>query len=269
MKLGLCLSGGGARGAYQVGAMKALEELNILSNIEAFSGTSIGSVNASLIATMPIEKLKDIWFSISPDMLKRTEGIFKKIIEEKMEFKQVGLFDIHELENLLKLHLDVQKLKQKEVYVTLSEGGASLEGIFGLIKSSYQHYVKKEKKVIYANTKDSIDDLSIYKQIIASCSIPIAFAPTRSESHQFYDGGVYDNVPVTPLVENGCDHVIIVHLHRIHTFDPKKFPDVVFDEIKPKHNLGSLLKFDGERSKDLFERGYLDTLEYFKAKNKE
>jgi len=266
MKLGLCLSGGGARGAYQVGAMKALDELGILSQVEAYSGTSIGSVNASLIATMPIEQLMEIWFSVSPDMLKKTEGIFKKLLEDKMEFKKFGLFDIEELENLLKSHLDVQKLKTKEVYVTLSEGGESLEGIFGLIRSSYQHFIKKEQKVIYANMKDSIDDLSILKQIIASCSIPIAFAPTRSENHQFFDGGVYDNVPVTPLVENGCDRVIIVHLHRIHLFDAKKFPDVQIDEIKPKHNLGSLLHFDGERSKSLFELGYMDTMEYFQTK---
>ena len=45
-KLGICLSGGGARGAYQIGALIALRDLGIFSDAIAFSGSSIGSINA-------------------------------------------------------------------------------------------------------------------------------------------------------------------------------------------------------------------------------
>ncbi len=264
MKIGLCLAGGGARGAYQIGALKALDELGLLSKVNAYSGTSIGSVNACLAATLPVDEIKDIWFQLTHDLLKKTEGIFEKLRKEKLEFKETGIFEIEELENLLKKHLNVAVLKTKEVYVTLAEGGMNHEGIIGLLKSSYQHFIKKDRKVIYAAVNHkSVDDLSIYKQIIASCSIPIAFAPTISDKHQYYDGGVYDNVPVRPLVDAHCDRVIVIHLSKLSLFDPKKFPNVIIDEIKPKHHLGGILNFDGEKSRKLFEYGYTDTIAYF------
>ena len=51
--LGLVLSGGGAKGAYEVGVWQALEEAGIASNITAISGTSVGAINAALFATRP------------------------------------------------------------------------------------------------------------------------------------------------------------------------------------------------------------------------
>jgi len=56
-KVGLCFSGGGARGAYQIGAVKALVELGIFSHIQVFSGTSIGAVNACMVATKNIDQI--------------------------------------------------------------------------------------------------------------------------------------------------------------------------------------------------------------------
>lgn len=54
--LGLVLSGGGAKGAYEVGAWSALHEAGLCENIVAISGTSIGAVNAALFASWPDPK---------------------------------------------------------------------------------------------------------------------------------------------------------------------------------------------------------------------
>lgn len=266
MKVGLCLGGGGARGAYQIGAAKALEDLGIFQKVEVISGTSIGAVNSALLATKTIEEAKALWFSIPSDLLKRTEGIFKRIIKERLEFKQTGIYEISELENMLREHLDLDKLREKEVYVTLSEGGEVNEGIFGLFKSGYHHYIKKDEfHVIYSKISDDLDDDSVYKQILASCSIPIVFAPLQVDDKQYYDGGFYDNVPAKPLIEEGCDTVIVIHLERINFLNPSKYPDVMFHEIKTKHHLGGILNFDPEKSKKTFQYGYEDTMEYFKC----
>ncbi|PKK92721.1 MAG: hypothetical protein CVV61_08295, partial [Tenericutes bacterium HGW-Tenericutes-6] len=48
-KVGLALGGGGARGSYQIGILKALEEANILEDIHHISGTSIGSINTLMV----------------------------------------------------------------------------------------------------------------------------------------------------------------------------------------------------------------------------
>ncbi len=265
MKVGLCLTGGGARGAYQIGVAKALEELGILQKVEVFSGTSIGSVNASMLATMSVDDAKDIWFSVSNDLLKRTENIFRRIIKEKLEFKNTGVFEITSLENMLKDHLNLDKLRQKEVYVTLSEGGEVNEGIFGLFKSSFHHYIKKdESHVVYSKISSYEDDDAIYKQILASCSIPIVFAPLQVDDKQYYDGGLYDNAPVKPLIEEGCDTIIVIHLEKIHFLNPSKYPGITFHEIKTKEHLGGHLNFDSDKSRKIFQYGYVEGIEYFK-----
>ncbi|MGL5507579.1 MAG: patatin-like phospholipase family protein, partial [Paraclostridium sp.] len=63
MKLGLCLSGGGAKGAFQAGVIYGLKE-NGLYKFDAISGTSIGAVNGYYIYTENVNKLKEMWINI-------------------------------------------------------------------------------------------------------------------------------------------------------------------------------------------------------------
>ncbi len=65
--LGLVLSGGGAKGAYEVGVWQALEEAGIASNITAISGTSVGALNAALFATRP-EAAEKLWLETMGDV---------------------------------------------------------------------------------------------------------------------------------------------------------------------------------------------------------
>ena len=51
--LGLVLSGGGAKGAYEVGVWQAMEEMGLAGDVAAISGTSVGAINAALFATRP------------------------------------------------------------------------------------------------------------------------------------------------------------------------------------------------------------------------
>jgi len=260
MKLGLCFSGGGARGAYQIGASRAMEELGLLEQVYAFSGTSIGSVNACLVASRTTSEARDLWLSVTPDMLKRSENIFKNIIKERLQFNETGIYDMAELEKMLDRGIEYNRLRIKRVYVTLSEAGNVNEGILGLFKNSYRHYVKKDSKVVYSPVHTIPDKISIQKQIMASCSIPIVFKPTIMGDSQYYDGGVYDNVPVKPLIEQGCDTIIVVHLHRIHFFDKMKYPSVRIVEIQSKRRLGGFLNFDPAKSETLMEYGYEDAM---------
>ncbi|MFA5467004.1 MAG: patatin-like phospholipase family protein [Candidatus Izemoplasmatales bacterium] len=262
-KLGLCLSGGGARGAFQVGAFKALEELGILKLVSVYSGTSIGSVNASLISTKPVTEVERIWLSIEPDALSRSESLFKRIIKEKASFVDNGVYKIDELGAMIDLHLDFDLLRQKEVFITLSQGGFVDDGLFGLFKSSYQHYIKKETQAIYVPVKEH-SNTEIKQMILASCSIPIVFPPVKLLDREYYDGGVYDNVPVKPLVDDGCDTVIVIHLHRLNFIDRSSFPGINIIEVKHRGTLGGYLNFEPERSQKLMNLGYQDTIEVLK-----
>lgn len=62
-KIGVVLAGGGAKGAYQVGAWKALEEYGVTKNVSVISGTSVGALNAALFACTDIETQEGIWLN--------------------------------------------------------------------------------------------------------------------------------------------------------------------------------------------------------------
>lgn len=60
-KIGLCFSGGGAKGAYEIGVWQALEELNLAKNVEAVSGTSVGALNAALFVNVSQKDAANLW----------------------------------------------------------------------------------------------------------------------------------------------------------------------------------------------------------------
>ena len=59
--IGLVLSGGGAKGAYQVGVWKAMEEYGLTNKVKAASGTSVGALNATLFANVTTTKAQQLW----------------------------------------------------------------------------------------------------------------------------------------------------------------------------------------------------------------
>lgn len=261
--LGLCLSGGGARGAYQIGVCKALEELGYLEKVYAFSGTSIGAVNASLIATKPIDEIKKIWTDFPMEEFNYIESLMKKIRNKDFSFVKKGLIDIKVLDQLLKNNLDVKKLADKLVYITLSPAGLTDEGTLGILKASFNHYIRGDKKVIYSLLKEQKPS-DINKQIISSCSIPFVFPPVKMNGKQMFDGGLYDNIPIKPLVDAGCDTVIVVNLQKLMRYNPKKYPGINIIELKHKKSLGAILNFEPNQSKARFDLGYEDAMDYFK-----
>lgn len=74
---GLVLSGGGGKGAYEVGAMKALIEAGV--KINAVSGSSVGALNAALLATYDIKSIIEIWYGIRPEIALSQDNLEKLI----------------------------------------------------------------------------------------------------------------------------------------------------------------------------------------------
>ena len=88
---GLVLSGGGTKGAYQVGVWKALKELDI--NIKAIAGASIGAINAALILQNDIKKIESLYKNLElTDILK----INSKMDENKDIFDMKNIFRVNE-----------------------------------------------------------------------------------------------------------------------------------------------------------------------------
>ncbi len=271
-KLGLCLTGGGARGSYQVGALKALEELDILASVKVYSGTSIGAANAAIVASTSVKRLIEVWMDLAEDDIPKNDAPFivkKDGRRNTLNFER-GIYSMRAFEKLLLEAIDFERLKDQEVYATISHGGAKDEGLFQVFKSSYAQRFKKEGKGYYMPL-NAFDKEKVQKIIVASCSIPFFFAPVLLEERKYYDGGMFDNMPYTPLVECGCDEVIIVHLHKYRFSQPKHEAEgVKFHDIMPlKSALGRVMKFSKANSEKLYQLGYEDTLAYFKALRKD
>jgi NTE family protein len=263
-KIGLCFTGGGARGAYQIGAAQALSDLGIYDEISAFSGTSIGAANVTVMASTSIAKARDIWFNIPEDALKMKEKIVTRLKKEKFSTFNNGIYTMETFNKVMIDVIDFEALREKNVFVTVSESGDMAKGLLELIKSSYKHYIKKDSKVIYVPLNKLEKDDQI-KAVTASCSIPVIFPAVVGNDKKYYDGGVFDNTPVRPLVDIGCNEIIVIGISffAFELIQSESFPNVKIHQIKGKKKMGGVLDFSSKHSKVIYDLGYHDTLVYF------
>lgn len=264
-KIGLCLTGGGAKGAYQIGAVQALDDLGKYKDVAAYSGTSIGAANVAVLASTSIEKTREIWFNMPKDALTLSKPLLERIKNEKFRAFENGIYTMDTFERVMMPYIDSQKLKAKEVYITISESGEEDKGLLQIISSTYKHYIKKDSKVHYLPLQ-KLDQDTCLDVVKASCSIPIVFPAVVKDNKKYYDGGLFDNMPVLPLVEAGCTEIYIISISFLkQTLNvTKKYPNVLFHMIKPSKSLGRVLDFGEKHSKHIYDMGYNDTIEYFK-----
>ena len=129
IEYGLVLEGGGAKGAYQIGAWKALKEAGI--HIKGIAGTSVGALNGALIAMDDFEKAEKIWetirysrvMDVDDDLMEQLKtsglkdiavlGLSELIPAAKKVLKDRG-FDIGPLRSLIEEVVDEEKIRNSE-----------------------------------------------------------------------------------------------------------------------------------------------------------
>lgn len=258
-KIGLALAGGGARGAYQIGAWKALREKGYDKQISVYSGASVGSLNAVLFAMGDYELAKETWLSLDKDTLFSVDKhIYKRLFKEKLDFFNKGIYNTSKLEEIMERVIDTSKIKDKEVYVATTFLGDKREHFYDLLKTNYEHYFTKNNNMIKYQNLAELSDKNIQKTMLASCAIPVAFKPIQIDSDTFYDGGLLDNTPIKPLQTAGCDKIIVIDLFRMNF---KRFVDSDYKNVyylHPKKSLRGILDFDKQKIRRRFELGYVD-----------
>lgn len=158
-KIGLVLSGGGARGFFHMGIIKALQELNI--EVEEIAGTSVGAIVGVIYAANP------------------------KIDFEKMANKLdfLEIFKILALVKTKDINKNIEEFFKKYVAV---ENFSDLKIKFKFNATD----INQREEIIFDNGK-------IFPGIIASISIPGVFKPLKYEEKFLVDGGVSNNIPIT------------------------------------------------------------------------
>ena len=245
--VGLVLCGGGGKGAYQVGVLKALKENGLLNEVTAISGASIGAINAVLYAMDDVELMYKAW----DDMDMRT--LFDIDLELFVE-KNI-LFSRDETLKLISKYMDFEKLL-----------GSNID-----IYASICKIVTGETELKPEYRKLSDYDIDTAKKILlASTALPLIYEAVEIDGSYYRDGGICDNTPIKPLYDAGIRQFIVICMNQNKVINTDKWKDAEFITITPSKDLGQLV--DGtlnfhEKAIDFREMlGYKDGLRAIKTK---
>ncbi len=271
-KRGIALAGGGARGAYQIGALKALHKHGYLDDLHAISGVSVGSLNACLLAMGDLDIAEEIWLNLKEDSLFDKDTSWKDLlIKENVHLITDGIFKTDKLETIMDEVLDYDIIRKKQVFIAVSFVTEKKFKFTDALAINIKNFFEKEKRIKYHDLRELSDD-DIRGTLLASCAIPVMFKPINIHGKTYYDGGILDNTPYTPLIQAGCDEVIVIDLFRIslrNVTRKKEIDGTKMKYIYPKKNLHGVMDFSTDHIKARFELGYHDALETIETWQKE
>lgn len=268
--VGVVLEGGGARGSYQVGALKALYKCGIYP--DAFVGTSIGSVNAAMCAQGDHKKLERIWNSISCEELFNVDSNLVRAYNEKNINPKVLKQGFKTISDIIKNSgIDTTNLKKLYKQYIDEDTLRNSKSLFGLVTYSYT-----DKKPIEIFLRD-IPKGKVYEYLLASCYLPVFKQEKIIDDKIYLDGGFHDNMPINMLLREGYDEIYAIRTYSIGVTKDLIPNKAKITYIGPKKKLGSMILFDKEKIKENAEMGFYDTLKvikkldgidyYFKPKN--
>jgi len=250
---GLVLEGGGARGAYQIGAWRALIEAGI--QIKGVSGTSVGALNGALVCMGDLEKAEEVWENISYSQVmsvedKFMEGIIKRdfklmgqaeVIKNSLRYLSNGGIDVTPLRELIAGHIDEDKIR------------------YGGVEFFFQVFSVTGLRELDVEARE-VPDGQLADMVLASAYFPV-FKKEKINGSRLIDAGMFNNVPVDSLVNRGYTDIISIRIYGIGLEKKVKLPEgVTVTEIAPHVELGSILEFDSKRSRKNMTIGYYDAL---------
>ncbi|MFH5880946.1 MAG: patatin-like phospholipase family protein [Candidatus Izemoplasmataceae bacterium] len=257
-KLGICLSGGGARGAYQIAVLKVLQEAGILDDIHAISGSSVGSLNAVLLAMKDLTIAENLWLSMDKDSLFSEEQNFiKKMFKEGKAFVFKGYYNTQRFEELIDNTVQYDAVYNNDIYVSTSHVGDENVTIAELLSLNVRNMFDKENHTRYPLLRELTQE-DIKKTLLASCAIPVFFKPVVINNETYYDGGVLDNTPITPLINAGCEEIIVIDLFRLKMKKTSDDKNITIHTITPSRSLSGILNFSNKQMHRRFEIGKKD-----------
>jgi len=255
--IGLALEGGGIKGAYHVGAYFALKKCNIKFN--CICGTSIGAFNAAMLASKKDKELLKLWQTFDAAKTFGLEEDFKELMtSKKLNFKLIGSslktiktilatkgIVTDKLRELLETNIDEKKLRESNI----NFGCTAIRA--------------KDLKPIRVYTKD-IPKGKVEEYIMASCYLPIFKAEKIIDDNYYIDGGIYDNLPISMLVEDGCEEIYAIRLNSMGLIQKVNDHMINITYIAPKRPLGSILELNNDITRENILMGFYDTLRVIK-----
>lgn len=175
--IGLALSGGSVKGFAHLGVLKYMIEIDKKPDIIA--GTSSGALMGAFYAD-----------GYHPDEIMEILGniTFSQMTNLLVGFGKGGIFGVNNFTRLLKKNIRHKNIEDLEIPLRI-------------VATDIDH--GKEKVFTSGNIVD---------RVIASCSIPVIFAPIKIDGVHYVDGGLFRNLPAS-VIRNECDKLIGVNLN--------------------------------------------------------
>lgn len=210
IKRALVLSGGGAKGAFQYGALRYIYD-NVTKGeslsryFDIITGVSIGALNGAMIAQDKIEELGTIWNTVtSDDMYKGKIDVWSVLIA--FLFKRLGIISNAPLNKKLHEIISLESLLKSSTDFRF--------GVVSLFDGAYYSL----------RAKDFSDKEEIIKAILASTTMPIIWKPAddfiTKDGHKYIqciDGGIRNTSPLSDVINDDPSEIVIINCN------PEKF----------------------------------------------
>jgi NTE family protein len=250
LKIGLALSGGGARGIAHIGVIIALEEEGI--PIDMIAGSSMGSIVGGLYAAgyngKEIRELVGIidWESIflqdpEPDAIQISKryGLMEPLIRLRFDFWDIYIpFGFNNAQRI-----------SEEIFRYTAPANFAAKSNFDNLTVPYRAIV------VDASTGETLalDEGDLTQAIRGSMAIPLVFYPARFDGRLMIDGGVLNLLPTDVVEEMGADIIIGVDVQQSYSLDkePKHLVDIASHTIDIM--IGEMKKENVKRADVLIE----------------
>lgn len=290
-KVGLVLTGGGARAAYQVGVLRAIADIlpdKTRNPFPVICGTSAGAINAASIAVSAhdfaegVARLEAVWSNFHVDHIYRSDlaGVARNTMRclvslastEYGRHNAISLLDNAPLEALLR-----NRFSFRTVQHCIRSGALHALGLtaWGYTSGQSVTFYQASKQVLPWKRAQRLGIPATIgiEHLMASSAIPFIFPSVKLNREFFGDGSMRQLAPISPALHLGADKVLIIGVRKMVTDEPKRVSVTGYPPFAQiaGHALNSIfvdsLDVDLERLLRINETLKLIPPEAFKQKN--
>lgn len=229
-RIAMILSGGGARGAYEVGVLwYVFDDLvrlrgGRIPRIDILCGTSVGAINACYLAAhladpvLGMRRLVDLWSEL---MLTRVLGFgFRQLISLPKVLiggsaNGTGVFDVTPMADLVTREISwravsrcLRRQQLRALSVSCTEVATGRTVVFIQTAPNLTIPAPPPPRTLFR--ADRIGP----QHALASAAIPLLFPPVRIDDELYLDGGLRQNTPIAPALRLGATHVFAIGSSR-------------------------------------------------------
>ena len=239
MKIGICLAGGGAKGSYEAGVIRALFDKNI--KFTSISGTSIGAINGYYIYTSNIDKLSDIWMNVN-EISKNGLNIKNNTIDNDIILNELSKLN-NNVNNNINFYVN---------YVKVHDGNLN-ENIVNINKLSKEEQLNsiKYSSLLPFNPESKLNFREQFKKDLKE-GLYNGFN---------LDGGLINNELLLPLIKENLDKIVLITMK--HDYILPDYIKNIYNEkdiivVRPKtiFEKNDTFKFEQEFCTRMYKEGY-------------